>query len=79
MAYLVRDGDPAATILAAAAELGCDMIVMGTHGRSGLERLLTGSVAETVMRQARCPVLVLRSPEHLIATPGTRARASPSA
>jgi nucleotide-binding universal stress UspA family protein len=73
--YLVRAGDPAATVLAAAAELGCDLIVMGTHGRTGLGRLLTGSVAETVLRQARCPVLVLHSSESPGATPGTLAHA----
>ena len=49
--YLVRAGDPAATVLAAAAEQACDLLVMGTHGRTGLKRLLTGSVAETIQRE----------------------------
>lgn len=71
--YLVRAGDPAATVLVAAAELGCDLLVMGTHGRTGLGRLLTGSVAEAVLRQASCPVLALRSPAHPDAASGTRA------
>jgi universal stress protein A len=41
----------------------CDLIVMGTHGRTGLKHLLLGSVAEHVVRYARCPVLVLRTPK----------------
>lgn len=61
--YLVREGEPAAGVLAAAGELGSDLVVMGTHGRTGLDRLLTGSVAETVLRHAHCPVLALRSGE----------------
>jgi len=43
-----------------AAEEHADMIVMGTQGRAGLERLLLGSVAERVIRQAPCPVLTVR-------------------
>lgn len=46
-------------ILAVAKERGCDLIVMGTHGRSGLERLLIGSVAERVVRASPVPVLTL--------------------
>jgi nucleotide-binding universal stress UspA family protein len=55
-------------ILRTAEEIGCDMIVMGTHGRTGLSRLLMGSVAEAVLPRARCPVMVVRTPE-LIAEP----------
>ena len=44
--YRTRDGTPAEEILSSAEELGCDLIVMGTHGRTGLDRLLSGSVAE---------------------------------
>jgi nucleotide-binding universal stress UspA family protein len=55
-------GDPAAEILRAARECSCDLIVMGTHGRGGLGRLLMGSVAEAVVRQAPCPVLTVRLP-----------------
>jgi nucleotide-binding universal stress UspA family protein len=44
-----------------AKETGCDLIVMGTHGRTGLGRLLMGSVAETVLRKAPCPVLTVKS------------------
>lgn len=47
-------------ILKVARESGCDLIVMGTHGRTGLSRLLLGSVAEEVIRQAPCPVLTVR-------------------
>jgi nucleotide-binding universal stress UspA family protein len=62
--YRLVEGDPAREILAAAAEIDCDMIVMGTHGRSGLERLLLGSVSEQVLRKARCPVVMVKLPRH---------------
>jgi nucleotide-binding universal stress UspA family protein len=58
----LRLGHAAAEILRAAEEVGADLIVMGTHGRTGLRRLLTGSVAEAVLRRARCPVLIVSSP-----------------
>ncbi|HEV3168398.1 MAG TPA: universal stress protein [Isosphaeraceae bacterium] len=61
--YLISDGPTTHMILRAAEEEGCDLIAMGTHGRTGLSRVLAGSVAEAVLREARCPVLVLRSPE----------------
>jgi nucleotide-binding universal stress UspA family protein len=48
-------------IIHVAKELGCDLIVMGTHGRTGLSRLLLGSVAEEIVRRAPCPVLTVRS------------------
>ena len=51
---------PAEVILKFANESGVDMIVLGTHGRSGLGRLLMGSVAEHVVRQAQCPVTTVR-------------------
>ena len=57
-----EERDVAGAILRVAKELGCDLIAMGTHGRRGLDRLLTGSVAETVLRKAHCPVLTLRGP-----------------
>jgi nucleotide-binding universal stress UspA family protein len=63
VSYRVREGSPAAEILRAAEEGLCDLIVLGTHGRTGLTRLLAGSVAEAVLREARCPVLALRSLE----------------
>ncbi len=53
-------GDPATVILDHAQESHADLIVMGTHGRTGLRRLLMGSVAEAVMRKGRCPVMTTR-------------------
>jgi len=61
--YLVRDGDAAAQILHAAEDLDADLIVLGTHGRGGVDRLVCGSVAEAVMRESSRPVLVVRSPD----------------
>jgi universal stress protein A len=58
----VAEGDPTAEIVRLAKEVGADMIVMGTHGRSGLGRLVMGSVAEWVLRKAPCPVLTLKAP-----------------
>lgn len=52
-------GEPASEIREAAEEYGTDLIVMPSHGRSGLERWFLGSVAEHVLRDAPCPVLVL--------------------
>jgi nucleotide-binding universal stress UspA family protein len=60
--YRVDDGDPAVEILGVAREAGCDLIAMGTHGRTGLSRLLMGSVAERVVRKASCPVLTVKIP-----------------
>ena len=58
------EGAPAAAILAAASELGCDLVVMATHGRSGIERALLGSVADQVVRHARgFAVLLVRQEE----------------
>lgn len=57
---LVRSGDARDVIDAVAAEIGADLIVMGTHGRRGLSRVFLGSVAETVVRTAPCSVLVAR-------------------
>jgi nucleotide-binding universal stress UspA family protein len=60
--YRLADGEPAAEILRAAGEAGCDLIVLGTHGRTGLARLVLGSVAEQVLRQAPCAVVTVRAP-----------------
>jgi nucleotide-binding universal stress UspA family protein len=67
----VRYGDPAREILAGAAETGADLIAMTTHGRSGLGRLLFGSVAEAVRRRADIPVFLMRLTESTISTEGT--------
>jgi nucleotide-binding universal stress UspA family protein len=56
-------GEAADEIIRAAQEPGCGLIVMGTHGRSGLARLLFGSVAEYVLPRADCPVLVVKTPQ----------------
>ncbi len=53
-------GSPAGEILRFAREGGFDVIVMGTHGRTGLKHLVLGSVAEQVVRHASCPVVVMR-------------------
>lgn len=53
---------PAEGIVAAAQQENCDLIVMGTHGHTGLDRLLLGSVAERVAHRASCAVLLVRQP-----------------
>lgn len=58
---LVRIGKPAELINQAAEELDVDLIVMATHGRSGVGHLFLGSVAEHVVRTAKCPVLTIRA------------------
>jgi nucleotide-binding universal stress UspA family protein len=55
-------GDPADAIIQIAETDNVDLIVMGTHGRTGLTRLLMGSVAEAVVRRAPCPVLTVKQP-----------------
>jgi len=75
--HRLAEGDPAEEILRLTEALHCDLVVMGSHGRTGLRRVLTGSVAEEVLRKAVCPVLVVRTP--LRATPDaeTEATANP--
>jgi nucleotide-binding universal stress UspA family protein len=60
--HRLLQGDPATEIVRLAAEAKADLIVMGTHGRGGLGRLLMGSVAEQVMRKAPCPVVTAKAP-----------------
>ncbi len=67
MEHRLAEGDPAEEILRLSEAQHCDLVVMGTHGKTGLERYLTGSVAEEVLRKAVCPVLVVKTP--LRATP----------
>lgn len=59
----VREGDPAEAILEYAEDIEADLIVAGTHGRSGVKRHLLGSVSERIVRHAECPVLTVRLPE----------------
>jgi nucleotide-binding universal stress UspA family protein len=56
---LTRDGDTGDAILGAATELNADMIVMGTHSRRGLEKILMGSVAEKVLRHSQVPMYII--------------------
>lgn len=65
--------DAAEEIVRFARENGFDLLVIGTHGRTGLRRLVLGSVAERVVREAACPVLVVRPPPE-VAAAGTGAR-----
>lgn len=60
--HVLLEGDPATEIVRYAQDMNMDLIVMGTHGRTGLERMLMGSVAEKVMRDATCSVLVVKLP-----------------
>jgi nucleotide-binding universal stress UspA family protein len=60
--HVLLEGDPAREIVGFAHDANMDLIVMGTHGRTGLERLLLGSVAERVMKEAACSVLVVKLP-----------------
>jgi nucleotide-binding universal stress UspA family protein len=57
---LLRTGPAAAAILGAASELPAQLVVVGTHGRTGLSRIALGSVAEAVVRAAPCSVLTVR-------------------
>jgi nucleotide-binding universal stress UspA family protein len=63
----VRIGEPAAEILALAAEADADFVIVGTHGHSGMKRWLMGSVAEKVVREANCPVIVARVKDYEVA------------
>lgn len=63
----VRRGEPSGEIVAAARDSGADLIAMTTHGRSGLGRLVFGSVAEAVLRQAHLPVFLMRLTEAEVA------------
>jgi nucleotide-binding universal stress UspA family protein len=61
---IVADRPGATHILEILEKLGCDLIVMGTHGRSWLKHLLFGSLTEEVVRRAHCPVMVVKAPSH---------------
>jgi nucleotide-binding universal stress UspA family protein len=65
----VRKGTPFLEIVRYARENESDLIVIGTHGRSGLSHALMGSVAEKVVRKAPCPVLTVRPGEHEFVMP----------
>jgi nucleotide-binding universal stress UspA family protein len=59
---LVTHGEPASEIVRVAGERGVGLIVISSHGRTGLGRIIFGSTAESVVRHARCPVLVVKPP-----------------
>lgn len=65
----LRMGNPFVEIVKYAEESEADLIVVGTHGRGGLGHLLLGSVAEKVVRRAKCPVLTVRPSGHQFVTP----------
>ena len=69
----VRWGSPVEAIVDYAQEQQIDMIVIATHGRTGLSHVLLGSVAERIVREAHCPVLTIRDPKH--AAPAIKAGA----
>ena len=66
-------------ILDTLEKVGCDLIVMGTHGRSWLKHRLFGGVTEEVVRLARCPVMVVKAPAHKAEAPPPRAAAKAEA
>ena len=67
VSFLVWTGDPGESIVSAAEAEDVDLVVVGTHGRGTIGRLLLGSVSEHVVRNAPCPVLVIRSPSSRLA------------
>ncbi len=77
----VLGGEPGPALVAIANNCDADLIVMGTHGRTGLTRMLMGSVAEYVLRHARCPVLTMKpgTEQHLQQNEPNSLAADPSA
>ena len=75
-AWAIRRGRPAEEILASARESGANLIAMATHGRTGLGRLLFGSVAEAVLRHAPVPVFMIREPHPVAAAPANNRKES---
>ena len=76
--YALRLGVPSDQIVRYAGDRDIDLIVMGTHGRSGVPHMVMGSVAEKVVRTAPCPVLTVRHPRHAGVVPQeVIARAAP--
>jgi nucleotide-binding universal stress UspA family protein len=61
---ILREGSPAKVIAEVAGEMATDLLVISTHGYTGLKHVLMGSIAEQVVRYAPCPVLVVRQQEH---------------
>ena len=67
---LTVEGDPADEILRFADEIGADLIVMGSHGRTGVLRVLMGSVSRKALDRAKCPVLIVHIPDRRMAEVG---------
>ena len=61
VSWAVRNGDPAHALIEEAEAKGADLIALGTHGRTGLDRLVMGSVARKVLTHAHCSVLIVRA------------------
>lgn len=61
---VVRSGSPAVEIIEAAKQIAADLIIVSTHGHTGLKHVFLGSVAEHVVRRAPCPVLIVREQQH---------------
>lgn len=74
----VREGVPWQEIIAAAHDNHADLIILATHGRTGLSHVLLGSVAERVVRHAPCPVLVVREPERDFVPAAPKASSPPA-
>jgi nucleotide-binding universal stress UspA family protein len=62
--HALEGSDPAAEIVGFAKRIGADVILVGTHGRSGVARVFQGSVAETIVRTASCSVFVVKPKQH---------------
>jgi nucleotide-binding universal stress UspA family protein len=67
--FAVEWGSPLVEIVRYAKAQSIDLVVMGTHGRSGIKHVIIGSVAENVVRSAPCPVMTVRHPEHEFVLP----------
>jgi len=70
LSYFVLTGNPQAEILRHAVDRQIDLIVVGSHGRTGLSQILIGSVAEKILRRARCPVLTVKLSHQDFVLPG---------
>jgi nucleotide-binding universal stress UspA family protein len=75
--YALRVGAPAEEIVVYAKLCDADLIIMGTHGRSGIAHVLMGSVAEQVVRVAPCPVLLVRAPKRAAVSQGADVKVPP--
>jgi nucleotide-binding universal stress UspA family protein len=76
--YALRVGSPAEEIVRYADFCDVDLIIMGTHGRTGIAHVLMGSVAEQVVRTAPCPVLLVRAPKRAVVSQGVAVTVPPA-